>query len=247
MPVFLAISNQGIQLEKRTRPNNDFLPILCAGVYRNNGTEILLGVRKPDTNLTHPDTISSFTLRIPSSLADSILDEKTTTAESNRKIELSIPAPSEVRLLESRRKRSHDPVYFAVRALLGYKLSIGEKIDIGEIDFTCKPVSTLTGLVYHEFGGEKTVEKNLMLYVEVNLKNGSDKIPLQSSSYSLLKWISREDFLTMYDLRDPTIFSGDLNPSKICVKGLCLKIIADTLRLNETKINSLPTPERGSV
>ena len=208
-------------------------------------TRMLVGGRSGETNLTHPDVISTPTQRVPKSVLDDIL-RLSQQAEVTTQTELRFPERvSRVIALETPvydSKESHNPVVYAVRSLLSAKLGLAEALEKNEVHFTATPVTSLVGSVLYAvlegqtaaqferhavpvtIGGEQYMQEyHQMLNVRVVLDN-PDLVPAGTPSYSNLYWMTVAQFNQMNQTRDLRHVSGISMEQAFgyCIHGLCL-------------------------
>ncbi len=181
-------------------------------------SKILIAVRNPETNDTHPNVISVPTQRIPPLLFQDIL--KSSEVESilkettyYRKIKIS-------NLLHS----GHHPVVYVVESILTGKLGVAEKLESGAFDFEATlSVSTIGKSCYSNLPPERLREEHiLMANIMVVVSQGDTLFPDRTQAYSHLFWTEVSRFLETVQDRNPAILSGSLDPFAYCIRGTCI-------------------------
>ncbi len=215
-------------------------------------TRILVGVRNPKTNLTHPNVISVPTQRIPQQLFKAILDLVKKTKVNSDFYSRFPEEIFEVELLKSspfssRDIKGHNPIIYAVESVLASKLGVSESIQRGEISFVASPVTLLFGSTQYAFlneeidlvddavqlkkytslvklGKERLRQEYIqMLAIKVVVDN-ADVFPISTASYSEAKWIKISEFIEMTQKKDVTMLTKYFAEKTIhfCVHGLCV-------------------------
>lgn len=172
-------------------------------------TQMLIGVRSEETNLTHPNIVSVPTQRLPSSLAEDILSIETESYYGNENVS------------------GHNSMIYAVESLLLRKIFDAELIEANKIIFSVKFGHFEEGFAHYgepissaqKQYGSKELLRMINLHVDINLNKF--KIPKKTASYSVLKWVSVKDFRKMMVGKD-THHVG-LDPFGFCVAGLCVE------------------------
>lgn len=194
------------------------LTILDSGTLGHEGaisveTKMLLAIRDPTTNRTHPNVISVPTQRIPRVLCESLQSlchERREVDEST----LIITGPSS----SSGTADGHDPLIFAVSALLTRKLGVSDDLERGRIRYRAYIRGIVSGTVRHPGISEDT----MMLNVVVIINEGASHFPAESASYSHLIWTPVRSFLQTAAQKDPTSLEKDLSPVEYCIHGMCV-------------------------
>jgi hypothetical protein len=204
------------------RPLAEYPPVLALTILREsaNGLQILVGVRDPWTNRTHPDVASVPTRRVPELLA----------REWQRMI-----------------RRGDDPsdaypgLYSEIVGLLGLKLGLADPSERGEITFRTGSVGASQGIsVIGERDDAQETENLTMFNANVLLEMGSDKIPRRTASYSSLVWAELDAFTRMVELRDVGQLGVGLD-AFVCAYGLCLQTSRSILGSAERSSSALFT------
>lgn len=176
---------------------------------------VLVVIRDPETNITHPNVLCVPTQRIPMSVAQQL-----------RAYPNQVP-PNDARSLcyygekwfDSVHNRESTEVVFLVNSLLCRKLGLADALERKEFCYKTSLYLSIKDEVFHQDHSELTVMFNFI----VKIHNGSRLIPKCSASYSSIGWCSVEKFLKITETRNPTIFDTSLSPLQICVQGLCIK------------------------
>lgn len=200
-PVVALTILDGDTLERDGLPTSDSL--------------VLVVVRAPETNATHPNVLCVPTQRIPMSAAERLLAHPRQVLMSN--------APSlhyyGEQWHDSAQARQAPEVIFLVNSLLCRKLGLADALERGEFFYKASLHLSIEDEVFHPDHSELTIMFNIVLKVE----RGIQLIPGSSASYRRIGWCPVEKFVTMTETRNPTIFDNTLSPLQICVQGLCIK------------------------
>jgi len=193
------------------------LTLIDARSAGRNGTiekssSLLVGVRDPETNITHPNVVSVPTKRIPKCILDGFLVEmlrKSSPGASTTYIVREIqPDP---------RANGHSKLFFAVKSILAEKLGLAEQLERGEVSFATRLEAIVVGTVKHLEFEEKTCMFNASVFIQ-----GADHIPSKTSSYRSLIWTPISSFMLAAEHKDLTKISPNLNPFEYCIHGLCI-------------------------
>ncbi|MDO8564011.1 MAG: hypothetical protein Q7R87_03300 [Nanoarchaeota archaeon] len=184
----------------------------------NNPKRILIGVRDPITNQTHPNVVSTITGRIPRALETSLFrdvkfkripiihnfPEQVTGAYISKYFRTSKYTGNE--------EEYHDPIIFAVSSLISNKLCEPQR-------FSAHVSSIIEGNLFYEKGEEKA----RMIGIEVLTEN-AHLFPSRNKSYSSLAWVNEDKFIEMVKSKSTLPVAQELGKDSImyCVKGLCL-------------------------
>jgi hypothetical protein len=211
-------------------------------------TRLLVGVRNPATNPTHPNVMSVPTRRVPRVLLDEMLRRgpehgiREDAGLKERASQLGLAenilrvGVIEAPLLERRAGGGHDATTLAVEALLSGKLGLADALESGKIDFASAPALHAIGSVLYERtsaaipGEPVTIDgvaycRELCEFVNIRVDlRGVEHLPEETASYSQIRWINVDDFHAIVRTRDVGLLHLLFGDPAIhyCVHGLCL-------------------------
>ncbi len=172
---------------------------------------ILTVVRNPETNRTHPNTLSVPTQRIPESLLRDLtsrppLDAVESAFVSNRNIS------------------GHDAVIYATESLLASKLGLADALESGAVEFEAGVGVHSTAEVHYPGEGTTAGESELISMVNliVLLRRGNELLPGHTFAYSSLNWVPWQRLGLAASEKDVTHLLPSLDPVEICIHGLCI-------------------------
>lgn len=189
-------------------------------------TRVWIGVRRSETNITHPDIVSVPTQRIPAALAESILGKNYWT---RGKIEQLSPIWT-----ASKNKNGHDLVIFAVKALLSMKVGVSDLLECGQIEFSATPaLFTVNYAHYPNLIDKRNApypvnELLRMINLRVHIEKGCALFPKMTASYSHARWVRVQDYQRMMDGKDVSAIG--LDGFKFCVDGLCIATTSQIIK-----------------
>jgi len=179
---------------------------------------ILVVVRDPATNASHPNVVSVPTCRVPPQYVAALWPENGAVPDDAGEI---VWRPRES---ESHRRR--DPVVHEVVSLLSQKLGLGDALERGDVRFDAGAVAARTGL---EADGSGALT---MITVLVALTRGAERIPRRTASYSDIRWVPARRLAAAIDRRDPSVLG--LSSIDFCIHGLCIASAYDLLAPSAT-------------
>ncbi len=147
-------------------------------------SEILVAVRRPETNSDHGDVASVPTQRIPQATFRSI-------AEC---LAFDSGLCSASRVVD-RGKIDHFPLKHATEAVMARKLGLADPLERGDVNFVAEFAYCKTAPSPVINPGDRG-EMLTMVNILVQLRNGRSSIPPQTASYSALAWVTVSEFLT---------------------------------------------------
>lgn len=178
----------------------------------NRSSSILVGVRDPETNSTHPNVLSVPTKRVPEDVLGrievEIIKEDSVGASNTYILKELDPDP---------RANGHNNLFFAVKSILAEKLGLSEQLELGEVSFRTRLEAIVLGTVRHPEFEEKTC-----MYNAVVLLSGASHVPDYTSSYRSLIWCPVDKFIRAAETKDLTAISIELSPFEYCMHGLCV-------------------------
>jgi hypothetical protein len=199
------------------RPLARYRPALALTVLRYTASQpdIVVGVRDPDSNPTHPNVVSTPTRRIQPAVAGKWL----WYLRAHRGAALA------------RRPDVRDEVDH----IFSRKLGLANHQELDVIRFRVESLSAAQGISVigeHEDGSPRT-ENLTMFNAVVRLDKGGEHLPSKTASYRPLAWASVPDFITMTQTRDAGHLGKDFENILFCSYGLCLQTSVHALsRLN---------------
>lgn len=178
----------------------------------NAASKILLGVRDPENNDTHPNVVSVPTKRIPFDVFAGI-DVKIThevKKEFSKTYLLSESNPDP-------RENGHSHLNFAVKSILAEKLGLADQMETKTVSFKARLGGVVFGTVKHEEFKEKTCMYNALVML-----SGCSHVPPRTASYRSLLWTPVQNFIHAAAEKDLNAISEELNPFEFCIHGLCV-------------------------
>ena len=205
-------------------------------------SQLRIGVRSEQTNLTHPYIVSVPTQRIPRALADAILEGAPAFGKIGRSIAI------ESQRVSNECQNGHDPVIYAVESLLCSKLGVADALERGEILFEAVPaIYVVSHAHYPNFLGIQdppypASELLRMINIRVDIIEGAGLFPERTPSYYHGRWVSAGDFAKMMDGKDVSLVG--LPGFEFCVDGLC---VATTNEIVSKDLLEVPAQVRAGV
>ncbi len=226
-------------------PESAWDAVLSASIFTTDedGTrKVLTGIRREETHRTHPGVVSTPTMRLPNTLAHSIVRRRL-EAMGGRYPSFVVPkldpeaglVPKTVKTLPDKtgnfnrepfpNRRSDLP--FAVGSMLGQKLSAASRLEMSP-DGSLGTVSLSAIMAGFSHAtterGTDYFEPLIMLGATVELGE-PDIIPQDTESYRNVGFVPVTNFLEGHTLRNantlvPSLREGD--EIDVCVKGMCL-------------------------
>lgn len=251
LPGFLEPATLGDSLQ----PDTDWQTVLSLTVVHrgDNGVQILNGIRREDTNSTHPGIVSTPTGRLPRKMASAIITEKTDSLEEIHDTTWTLGAvdsqnPKIIGQLSGNAQPVPDheaSLPYATGALLASKLGCSA---ILEASSSANPIGTvsletlLAGFSYVRNdvdSDEPLFEPLIMLGATVRLYNPSI-IATTTESYRMNSWVDLESYKTGHANKDASLMLPGITSEDevtVCVRGLCLATssanIADERKLEQ--------------
>ncbi len=196
-----------VLLDGLHRPLADFAPVLALTLVIcqwPDEPEILVGVRSPAANHTHPDVASVPTRRVPLLLAEAWL------ADVRRDGAEPAAARADLRV--------------EVTNVLAAKLGLADALELGRIRFRVLRLEATQGVsVIGEEDGDPLTENLTMFNACVILEEGRDLVPRATASYDPLVWGTVGNFLAMSASHDAGQLDAGLEAAFVCAYGLCLR------------------------
>ena len=182
--------------------------------------QVLVGVRRRDTNRRHPGVISVPTIRIPRLLASG-LRVNPQEGKSQRFLRSSgtfgQPASTE------------SAAGLLVELVLAKKMIDGDILDQGLVSGRCALRLAMRQDVNDPGGVDGCIEDTLMLTIVACWEKGIDHLPVRSGSYSPLAWVPATELMASWDLHDGLRLFPNADPFEICIRGLCVLSAVEVL------------------
>ena len=187
-------------------------------------SRMMVAVRDPKTNLSHPDVISVPTQRVPPTFLGEVLAGAELVKEDGPCRHLRS------READSTLDNGETPLIFAVESLMSKKLGVGDALERKEVTFHASLRLFLDGVVENPETAEGVPrrERLAMANILVAIDRGAALFPARTASYSRLLWTSIETFLSSARTKSTLALDPGLDPIRYCIYGLC---IASTYRL----------------
>lgn len=200
-----------------------------------NDSQVLVSVRDPVNNRTHPGVVSVPTIRLPAVLAVGL---RQGYRVGNRFGATELFDSVAVNSWES---DGHASIIFAVKAILCQKLGVAEALESGEVSFSAGVAASSTGWSYYD-EPPSAGEFIRMTTLAVSITQGARMFTTRTSSYSNVMWCKVEDFLHAARTRDVSRLG--YSPVGICIHGLCIASAHDVLA---SRLGREPYPKRISL
>lgn len=202
--------------------------------------EVMDGIRRAESNPTHPDVVSTPTGRLPRSIASAILASKADTRPADQPkwlIESLDPkTPVVVEQLRANIEavpERESPLPYAVGALMAGKLGCAGALELASSKRPIAHASLATilgGFSYasdRELASGETVPVYEPLIMLGSVITVEDKhiIPNETESYRSISWVPLDEYLTGVREREAGRLITDISVEdevSVCVRGLCL-------------------------
>jgi hypothetical protein len=182
--------------------------------------QVLVGVRRRDTNRRHPGVISVPTIRIPEMIA--------------RELKVDPREGKSQRFLTSsgtfgQPGSTESTAGLLVELVLAKKMIDGAILDQGLVSGRCALRLALRQDVNDLGGVDGCIEDTLMFTIVACWDEGIDHLPGRSGSYSPLAWVPASELITSWDLHDGLRLFPDADPFEVCIRGLCVLSAVEVL------------------
>jgi hypothetical protein len=177
-------------------------------------TRVLLAIRDPQTNKSHPSVISVPTQRLPTSLFHDLTSIVTREYMLDTSTELFQQIP-----FKNLQNNGHSNVIFAVNSILSGKMGVSDFLEQRALLYTAYLRGLVFGTVHHPDHKEFTAMLNIVVLVEM----GAHLFPTRTASYSHVLWCSAGTFLETARKKNPLLLDCNLNPVEYCIHGMCVK------------------------
>lgn len=177
-------------------------------------SHVLLAVRDPVSNKTHPNIISVPTQRIPQSMFGALMTSgiSQTPLDATTKLFHQMPTSSVS-------CNGHFNIIFAVNSLLATKMGVSDFLERKEILYSAYLSALVSGTVFHDDNSEVTAMLNILVLIE----KGAHLFPTRTASYSHIMWRPVTTFLNTAREKNPLLLDSNLDPFEYCIHGLCIK------------------------
>jgi len=212
---------------------------------------ILNGIRREDTNETHPGVVSTPTARMPRRISHQLVRSRYHNLVEGDKVlhldEVNPQQPQVIMHLSGNQDvipNSESPLPYVAASLMAGKLGCAEALEAAS---TRDPIGTVSletliaGFSYaaDDASNEPLFEPLIMLGATVNLFDPAI-IAETTEAYRRNSWVNLETFKKGYATRKANLLIPSITPGEevsVCVRGLCLATssanIADEDRLRE--------------
>ncbi|MCX5787449.1 MAG: hypothetical protein NTX64_02905 [Elusimicrobia bacterium] len=179
---------------------------------------LLVGIRRPGSNLTHPNVVSVPTQRIPRDLYLSLIGSMELIRNSDTEYFFRFPEVTE------RNQNGHHPVNFVIETVLSRKLGAAELLETDVIRYASAFFSiTLGKAEYKTENPYGTEEKIAMGNLWVLITSGFARFPSSTASFSRVFPVTLKALAKAKRAGLPLAgFPADLDPAKHPVGGLCI-------------------------
>lgn len=179
---------------------------------------VLIAVRDPATNVTHPHVVSVPTMRMPQVLFDACVSEAVRVGDGPSGAETFYRAGA----TSSDHDNGHAATVYAAESLLARKLGLGAAIESGELRYRAAVRCVVRGVAAYDGDDGAAYEPVAMLNIVAVIDEGVEQLPMRTASYSVLAWTSVARFLDGVETRNPMRLSDAVDPIEMCVHGVCL-------------------------
>lgn len=191
-------------------------PVLSLAVVRERDgiDEILVGIRDPSVNDTHPDVVSVPTQRISDEMAGLLYRPLARDSGDRRTVDGRFRSES---------------LNHMVLAVFTNKLGAEDgRLSVTQVSATLRRVDFGESLIGVR-DDQPTTEALGMLGVEVRI-DGRFEVPRSTRSYSHLLWLPLDEFVILGVNRDATALPIGLKAADVCVHGLCMHSAVEIVR-----------------
>jgi hypothetical protein len=196
-------------------------------------SQVLMTVRDPLNNRTHPGVVSVPTIRLPVALAVELRKGRHARSQFGATELFDCVA------MNSWDADGHSPIVFAVRTLLCQKLGVADALESGGLLFSAGVAASSAGWSYYDDQPLPSGEFIRMTTLMVFITRGVGMFTTQTASYSSVAWCKVGKFLRAARVRDVSMLGYD--PVGICIHGLCIVSAHDVLA---AKLGYEPYPKK---
>lgn len=177
-------------------------------------SQVLVTVRDPLNNRTHPGVVSVPTIRVPAALAVELRQGQYVSNQFGSTELFERVATN------SWDTDGHSPIVFAVKTVLCQKLGVADALESGGLLFSAGVAGSSTGWSYYDDEPSPSGEFIQMTTLVVSITRGVGTFAPQTSSYSSMTWRKVGIFLRAVRTRDVSTLGYD--PVSTCIHGLCI-------------------------
>jgi hypothetical protein len=186
--------NEGV-----SAPLTEFEPVLALSLTRNGGAEVLVAVRDPAAHLTHPDVLSSPTVRL-----HGVTDRQIGELPHGRTTPAGVP----------------DWLLARITSLMTSKLGGSLPIDRDMVRATSKWQGR--SVIGSDWSGAPVTEALTIVNTYVCLPDHlAGAVPSATGAYRTIRWLSRADYRRLMQSGDPDGCGLKFGQPTPVVYGLC--------------------------
>jgi hypothetical protein len=180
----------------------------------NGSTRILVVVRDPLTNDTHPNVVSMPTARVPRIFLSALWPESVDGSTFG----WTTLTPWKPK--ESTVHGGHEASIHVVRAILSQKLGMGDALELGTFRFDAGVIAATSGWSHYGAGRIPHSERLMLVTLLVAVSCGARVIPERTASYAAIRWVPLWRFMRAAVEKNPSCLG--LDPFELCIHGLCI-------------------------
>jgi len=204
-------------------------------------TKMLVGIRNPVTNITHPNVLSVPTQRVPARILQRVLKKKRNLEVAQIPSQACPEGLSEIYILnggkvDNRAANGHNPTIYLVESILCRKLEMAAFLEKKQVSFISSPTALLIGNVLQEERGNNRSGKSIEGHQERSfqecigmcnftvLLSNADYVPRRSAGYSSLHWIQVQELMKIVEDKPPKCVIKSIGEQSIEYpsRGFCL-------------------------
>lgn len=235
-------------LEQSLAPETDWQTVISLTIVSDDhrGVRVLDGIRRQDTNPTHPNVVSTPTGRVPKSLARTIIQSKGLTEDSLDLEwvldEINPQKPLVVARLKNNLEIIPDhesSLPYAAGALLAGKLGCAAQMEKCTTDNPFGTVSLASVLTGFSYASDRQIDGELVPVFEPLVMLGTvvtlvepDAVASTTESYREMSWVPIENYEAGVSGREARLLIPNItdeDEAGVCVRGLCLATTAANL------------------
>jgi hypothetical protein len=209
-------------------PKEDYSPILALSIFDSSTlnigrkvvpkSKLLVTVRDPKTNFSHPNVVSVPTQRIPDELFSGITKNLLLTVGSNDTFSVIDRADG-----QDGQDEYNFMLRYVLSGLISEKLGVEDDLNRHILDYTVTPWTFVYGKTFLLNGSEEdNGELIKMINLKVEIEKGRDLFPGKTASYSQIGWVMVEDFIRATGSHFPGDLGSGWSNLDWCIHGLCI-------------------------
>ena len=230
-PVFIPIESTGFRNDSACLPATVHPAAAVLFLDAHRPGQVLVGVRRAETNRRHPGVVSIPTIRIPTSWIAPF-----EIAPAHEKHHLKSP-----RCTFGLDKSTESTEGAIVELTLAKKILSGDDLN-GRVFGSCAARLLMTDLVDDPSGRDGTIELTRMLTIVAVCEGGADLLTGSTGSYEDLRWVPADELATAWRSKDGRALFPDRVSTEVCVRGLCLKSAVEMI-LSDDPAHLLRLPD----